>query len=259
MGDKYNSLKKDVYRDSTYQMLVEPRNKALEKVGAKYYNVVDSKTVEHNGDKKDCQIFYDTEEFYTINDRTDNDTWGGQTTTAVVTINTLEKPGDLETIKLQNKLKEQLENAINNTPAPSPSPEPEPEPEPVTPKTWKTANFNAKDGEDNTVECYYALNISSLDESETKENVESFITGSELSIENNVGFALTSLSDEYTIENEESSDISLTSVSLPIVKAATSENVGSLSLTLKKSSDDTEITDTLSITEKVEVAVSEVQ
>lgn len=114
MGDKYKSLNSDVYQESTYQMLVEPRNKALEKFGATYYNVVSSKLVEHDGYKKDCQIFYDTEEFYTINDRTKSDVWGGQTTTAVVTFDSLEKPGDREETILKNKKKEQLELAIEH-------------------------------------------------------------------------------------------------------------------------------------------------
>lgn len=112
MQDKYHSLTKNIFRDSTYQMLVEPRNKALEKIGAVYYDVVNSKLVEHDGMKKDCPIFYDTTEFHTINDRTDDDTWGGQTTTDIVTFDPLMSQEQIEAKKQQNKQEAFLDQMI---------------------------------------------------------------------------------------------------------------------------------------------------
>lgn len=113
MQDKYHSLKKDLSKESTYQMLVEPRNKECAKRGATQYTVVDSITVESDGQKKDCPLFYDSDEFYNLNDPTDNDTWGGQTTTAIYTINTLETPESLNKVLSDNKQKKQLQDAID--------------------------------------------------------------------------------------------------------------------------------------------------
>jgi hypothetical protein len=113
MQDKYNSLKKDLFKDSTYQMLVEGRNKECAKKGATQYTVVDTKTVECDGKKKDCPLFFDTDEFYCLNDPTDNDTWGGVTTTGIFTLNTLETPESLKKIVDENKLKAQLQHAID--------------------------------------------------------------------------------------------------------------------------------------------------
>lgn len=112
MGDKYKALTKEVFRDSTYQLLVEPRNKECAKRGATQYTVVDSKIVENNNDKKDCPLFFDSDEFYNLNDPTNDDTWGGQTTTAIYTINTLETPDSLNKIIADNKHKQQLKEAI---------------------------------------------------------------------------------------------------------------------------------------------------
>lgn len=111
MSDKYKTLTSDACRESSYQMLVNQRNRKLEKEGAVYYVVVDSKLVKHDGRKKDCQLFYDTKEYHTINDPTIDDTWGGQTTSDIVTFNTLEKPGDNEKIRKENKIKELLKKA----------------------------------------------------------------------------------------------------------------------------------------------------
>lgn len=113
MQDKYNSLKKDLSKESTYQMLVEPRNKECAKRGSTQYTVIDSITVESDGQKKDCPLFYDSDEFYNLNDPTDNDTWGGQTTTAIYTINTLETPESLNKVLSDNKHKKQLQDAID--------------------------------------------------------------------------------------------------------------------------------------------------
>lgn len=114
MQDKYGSLKKDLAKESTYQMLVEGRNKECAKKGAVQYTVIDSKTVECDGKKKDCPLFFDTDEFYCLNDPTDNDTWGGVTTTGIFTFNTLETSVDLKKIKETIKQKEQLKHAIEN-------------------------------------------------------------------------------------------------------------------------------------------------
>ncbi len=113
MQDKYNSLKKELSKESTYQMLVEPRNKECAKRGATQYTVVNSIAVEFNGQKKDCPLFYDSDEFYNLNDPTDDDTWGGQTTTAIYTINTLETPDSLKRVVAENKQKQQLKDAID--------------------------------------------------------------------------------------------------------------------------------------------------
>lgn len=114
MSDKYESLKKDLAKESSYQMLVEPRNKECAEKGATQYVVIDSKLVEVNGLKRDCPLFYDTEEFYNLNDPTTNDTWGGQTTTAIFTFNTLENPEELKKLKDDKKRKEQLQHAIDS-------------------------------------------------------------------------------------------------------------------------------------------------
>lgn len=113
MQDKYNSLKKELSKESTYQMLVEPRNKECAKRGATQYTVVNSIAVESNGQKKDCPLFYDSDEFYNLNDPTDDDTWGGQTTTAIYTINTLETSDSLKRVVAENKQKQQLKDAID--------------------------------------------------------------------------------------------------------------------------------------------------
>ena len=112
MQDKYGSLKKDLAKESTYQMLVEGRNKECAKKGATQYTVIDTKTVECNDNKKDCPLFYDTDEFYCLNDPTDNDTWGGVTTTGIFTIDTLATPESEAKIADKNKRKEQLQHAI---------------------------------------------------------------------------------------------------------------------------------------------------
>jgi hypothetical protein len=114
MQDKYGSLKKDLAKESTYQMLVDGRNKECAKKGAIQYKVIDTKYVEVDENKKDCPLFYDTEEFYCLNDPTDDDTWGGVTTTAIFTINTLETPEKLKKLTDNKKRKEQLQHAIDS-------------------------------------------------------------------------------------------------------------------------------------------------
>lgn len=112
MQDKYGSLKKDLAKESTYQMLVESRNKECAKKGATQYTVVDTKTVACEDNKKDCPLFFDTEEFYCLNDPTDNDTWGGVTTTGIFTLDTLATPESEARIAEANKRKDQLQHAI---------------------------------------------------------------------------------------------------------------------------------------------------
>lgn len=114
MQDKYNSLKKDLAKESSYQMLVDPRNRECAEKGATQYTVVNSKLVEVNGKKSDCPLFYDTDEFYNLNDPTDNDTWGGQTTTAIFTFGVGLTDEQNKKIISDKKWKDQLQHAISS-------------------------------------------------------------------------------------------------------------------------------------------------
>lgn len=91
MKDKYNALTKDIFLDSSYQLLINPRNKRLVHEGAHPYNVISSKMVNNpkNNYKKDTQLFYDTLEWCVLNDLTPNDTWCGTTSTYINTFNTI--------------------------------------------------------------------------------------------------------------------------------------------------------------------------
>lgn len=114
--DKYGSFQKDLAAESSYQMLVDPRNKECAKKGAIQYKVIDSIAVEDqsNGLRRDCPLFYESDEFYNLNDPTNDDTWGGQTTTAIYTLNTL-STSETESIVLEkNKYIKQLKNAVES-------------------------------------------------------------------------------------------------------------------------------------------------
>jgi len=234
MQDKYHSLTKDIFRDSTYQMLVEPRNKALEEIGAVYYNVVDSKLVEHDGMKKDSPIFYDTKEFHTINDRTDDDAWGGQTTTDIVTFDPLMSQDDIDAKKAQNKQQAFLDQMIKVV-----------DEELGNEVEWKTESINAKDKNDDDVECYFILNeLATVDD---KDAIIEFINGSSLDIyltesseepAHIKGFVLANESStDYSIKLEiDSGDVVLENKTMIIYKD--SEEVGCINLSLRDATTD---------------------
>ena len=112
MDKKYDFMEKDLYKDSTIQMLVEPRKKEAIQNGANEYDIIDTLYVEHDGQKKTNPIFYENDEFCVLNDKSEDNAHGTISIAGSSTTDTLMTKAKERKIKQENKEKEFLSKLI---------------------------------------------------------------------------------------------------------------------------------------------------
>lgn len=112
MDKKYDFMEKNIYQDSTIQMLVEPRRKEAVQNGAKEYDIVDSLYVEHDDHKKENPCYYENEEFCVLKDNSGNNAHGTTSIAGSQTTDTLMTKAKAEKIKQDNKEREFLARLI---------------------------------------------------------------------------------------------------------------------------------------------------
>lgn len=103
MDKKYDFMEKNIYQDSTIQMLVEQRRKEAVQSGAKEYDIIDSFYVEHEGQKKVNPCFYENEEFCVLSDNSVDNAHGTISIAGSETTDTLMTKEKAEKVKQDNK------------------------------------------------------------------------------------------------------------------------------------------------------------
>ena len=246
MSDKYNSMTKPLAEESTYQMLVEGRNQKCKQEGATEYTVVDSKLVEDNGIIRDCPLFFDSTEFYNLNDPSKDDTWGGQTTTAIYTIDTLATPSSKEKIQNKNKELNQLNETIKKV-----------VPVVFEDKTWTTNLFDTE----SETQARFNVKISEFNgTSDQRTSLETSLGSGVIAytIESKV-LELTIDSDSLDLNSLSDQDLVPTALTLDVKDKLNSDTkIGSLELTIVDGNGES-ITSTITVSDNLTLELSLVE